>query len=299
MAKVTLTPVPHSVFNEFDNQGTLLGLSRLEEEKNPAYKQRLLDVFVNRADSTYRGLVNGITRELGLSIQEVIQIDNLLDSNDDTVLTMPAVVFEETKCTLYSNLPENAILDTIDRFDEDDNAWTLQQLVDRINLSPYFTATLLNGAIGNQRSMTIFNQSTIQFQLNEDISEQGSRIKLLHKNILPGTFSIISDNLIRKLDTEAELSESGDYYIDLVNGIIVTISVPEPGSFVRYQFRNDTFKIQNSPVILHNLQSDDFKTKMFVQTENEDGDLENGQPTPLGANLVNELLSVFPTNWGK
>lgn len=299
MASITVTPVEHKVFNELDSQGTLLGLPRLSEEKNPVYKRRLLDVFVNRADSTQRGLINGITRELGLSIQDVMQIDNVVDGDGNTVLTMPAVVFDETKCILYSDFANAIILSTIDRFEESDEGWTLTQLAVLINATGYFTATLLAGAIGNQRSMTIFNQSTIQFQLVEDISGSGSRVKLEYANLIPDTVSINSVNLITRVDTEAEVLAIGNYYIDLANGILVTYTVPEPGATIRYQFRLDTYKVQNSPIVLHNLQSDDFKTKMFTQTEDEDGTEVNGQPTALGADIVNELLSVYPSNWGQ
>ena len=65
---------PHQMFNELDKFGLLLGLDRLSNERNLEYKERLLDVFANRADSTTRGLINGITRELGLKIKQELLV---------------------------------------------------------------------------------------------------------------------------------------------------------------------------------------------------------------------------------
>ena len=66
--------VEHKVFNELDSHGLTLGLPRLAGERNAEYKQRLLDVFVNRANSSYLGLIYGITRELGLSLTKEFTI---------------------------------------------------------------------------------------------------------------------------------------------------------------------------------------------------------------------------------
>lgn len=56
----------HHVWNFFDEFGALVGCKRLYGEKNHSYKQRILDVFKNPANSTRYGLVNGIARELNL-----------------------------------------------------------------------------------------------------------------------------------------------------------------------------------------------------------------------------------------
>lgn len=56
----------HHVWNFFDEFGALLGCPRLKGEKNFQYKRRILDVFRNPANSTKKGLANGIGRELDL-----------------------------------------------------------------------------------------------------------------------------------------------------------------------------------------------------------------------------------------
>lgn len=62
-------PVPlsmHPVWNYFDEFGLLFGLQRMFGEDNLAYKNRLLDVFIHPASTSIYGLINGISRELGL-----------------------------------------------------------------------------------------------------------------------------------------------------------------------------------------------------------------------------------------
>lgn len=292
------TPSPYSVFNEFDRFGLLLGLPRLREEKNADYKRRLMDVMVHRADATYLGLIYGITRELGLDLSHAMTIIPEVDGNGDTLLPQPAVVFEGTFCKLYSDRGNNTLLQTLERFDTGSESYTLEDLAAQINSTGYWTATLGSAANPLNRSMTIFEQSSIIQIVAEDISEQAARIKLRHQNLIAGTVSITSDNLNRRVYNEADLRKQGDYLLDLPNGQIFSVGAPAPGSYIRYKYRDDEFKVMASPVILHNIRSEDFQSKMFDQVI-EDGTTVNGLPTPLGADIINELLSVFPFTWGE
>lgn len=287
MARTTYTPQIWTVFNEFDRHGLLLGLKRLKEERNASYKWRLLDVFVRRANSTYLGLIYGVTRELGLEVTEALQII------PDSSLAFPAVVFKDTKCTLYSNYITETVIEEFDRFEVDGGSFTIQELVDNINATGLFTATILDSIAGD-RAMTIFNQTSLEQIVAEELSGKGSRIKLDHENLVENTVSISSANLIERVQSELELTSAGRYYIDLEHGIILTTVAPEPGSAIRYKWRNDNFIVSASPVIIHNLQSEGFKPKIFEQLDDE----TYGLPTTLGADQINELLSVFPAGWG-
>jgi len=80
---VVQIPEVYNIWNCFDEFGLLLGLPRILGEKNADYKERLLDVYTNPANSTYSGLINGISRELGLSTGD-ISIEKLSDLMDPT-----------------------------------------------------------------------------------------------------------------------------------------------------------------------------------------------------------------------
>ena len=66
----------HHVWNSLDEMGLLLNLKRLFGERNEDYKKRIIDIFVNPGNSTNTGMINGISRELGLK-KEDIKISSL------------------------------------------------------------------------------------------------------------------------------------------------------------------------------------------------------------------------------
>jgi hypothetical protein len=61
----------HHIWNAFDEFALLLGAERLFGERNVDFKERILDVFRKPANSTKQGMLNGISRDLGLDITEV------------------------------------------------------------------------------------------------------------------------------------------------------------------------------------------------------------------------------------
>lgn len=62
----------HAIFNELDEFGLLVGTERLPGEDNASYRERLLSFRKARPSSTNQGLVNAISRELGLEEYNVI-----------------------------------------------------------------------------------------------------------------------------------------------------------------------------------------------------------------------------------
>jgi hypothetical protein len=296
MATLNLNPSLHPVFNELDSHGLLLGLPRLKGEKNAEYKQRLMDVMVHRGGSSYQGLIHAITRELGLKITDAISITPVLDGNNIPLVAFPAVEFIETKCFLYENYITGEVLLEIDRFDVAGGSFALQGLVNTINATGKYTAVLKGNP--QMRSMCIYHQSSIGEVTTEEISNSGAVIRLAHTNLVSGTIAIESPNLVVRKSSSYNLQD-GEYYIDEESGTLTSAQVPAAGSIIRYKYRIDDFVAQASPVIIHNLQSADFKTKMFETVTDENGDSQLGLPTRLGSDIINELLSVYPSNWGR
>jgi hypothetical protein len=291
----TYTPTQHHIWNELDEFGLLLDLPRLDEEANRSYKQRLFDVFVNRASSTYRGLINGVTRELGLDVYHAMTVTPVWHG-DGFRGPNPAIVFDETKCYVYADYVNEPAVATIDRFEKTDS-WTMQELVESINATEYMYASLQSGVLSSTRAMEIFNQKSIELVISEDLDKGGPVVNLDHSSILSDSVTISSTNLRERVSSQEALIKKGQYYIDYSIGVIYTVEAPEPGAVIRYQYRNDNFEVWASPVIIHSLQSSDFKGKMFEQILTDDGTYTNGAPTELGADLVNELLSKYPLSF--
>lgn len=70
----------HHVWNAFDEFGLLLNIYRLEGERNESFKNRILDVFKNPGNSTPKGMINGISRDLGID-KEKVNIYSLSEKN--------------------------------------------------------------------------------------------------------------------------------------------------------------------------------------------------------------------------
>jgi hypothetical protein len=292
------TTTSQNVFNELDEFGLLLGQPRLTGERNAQYKQRLARVFSERANSTYRGLIHGITRNLGLNLFNALTI-TALETGGSFTAPNPAIIFNEAFVYLYSDF-ENEILDrTIDRFDPAGTAFYLTDLIDRINESTYFSASLNSGIDPYTRSMTILNQASHITITNESVPST-RRFELENTNIVKGTI-FFSDRVIFKtlVASESEVNAPGKYFVNHKIGLIISYDPAIADTSVRYEYLKNPIITKASPVIIHNMQSLDFKVKLFEQVLADDGTYINGLPTSLGANLINELLSVYPVYWGE
>ncbi len=82
----------HHVWNFFDEFGALLSCPRLYGEKNHEYKQRILDVFRNPANSTKLGIANGISRELGMRVHKT-----WVDPTEEFIIKEKMVLVNEIK----------------------------------------------------------------------------------------------------------------------------------------------------------------------------------------------------------
>lgn len=290
-------PRPVPVYNEFDSHGTLLNLPRLPQERNADYKKRLVDVFAHRASSTYIGLLNGITRELGLEYYKPITIT--LASGLPTS-TQPAIEFIENKVLVYRDKPTNDLELELNRATPDDGAYWLQDLVSTLNTqSSYFTAAINTGHEPVSRTDNLINQSSAKLVTNFSLRQ--SHIQTLgHSNIQRNSVVFTDRSTYRyEVSQESDVNAVGRYYIDHENGTVKSYSVPAEGARVRYIFHLAEFIPIATPVIIRNLQSDHFKEEMFIQTISNDGSEALGVPTELGATIINELMSVFPMYWGE
>lgn len=290
-----LVPEGRSTFNEFDSYGLLLGLERLPGERNASYKKRLLDVYVHRASSTYTGLINGITRELGLEFYSPITIT--LQTGLDPALN-PAIEFKQNKVYIYSDVVTGTLELTLDRSNPLLGAYTIEELIDQINNTGLYIATANPDVRDHTRSDCILNSSSITPVLSETLPTS-SNFTVKHTKILPGTLGFSDlETFSEEVETEELVTSTGKYFVDYSSGFISSYSVPLGNSVVRYKYTSDPFIPTASPVIIRSIHSREFQTAMFNQIVAVDGTVSNGTPTDLGSEIINELLSVVPMYWG-
>jgi hypothetical protein len=292
----TLIPTP--VSNEFDWIGSLLGLPRFPNERNDSYRERLLDVFVHRANSTYTGLIHGITRELNLDLFQPVRIQPV-GGVDST--WAPRIQFKDNIVYIWKDWNTQLLDIEIDRGDPTSSAYHLTGLVAAINTSEVFTATLLNSDWGILRADTICNQ--ISSTLVEEQPLQPSTTNYLGNPRIDRGSVIFSDvvTFANEVNDADDVVAAGQYHIDYSTGLITSGSAPSDNSVIRYSFMNDPFEPIASPVIIRAINSPEFQKVMFNQVPAGDlgTDVSNGTATIKGAAIINELLSVVPMYWGR
>lgn len=290
-------PVVQNVFNQFDQFGLMVGLQRFTGEKIESYKTRLLDVYTNRANAAYRGLINGITRELGLQLYSPIRIYPIKSGNT-FVAENPVIIFKGPYIELWRDLENNILEMEIDRFDINGDAYLIGDMVNFINTrSIYFRVSMESNPY--DRSMCILNQTNIRVVKNE-VVPQSEKFTLKFPDEYGGAIisssisfndSIIFKTLVPNINS---IINDGDYFIDVVTGNVTTLDTPSPNTTISYSWIDYGFKPVASPVIIHDIESPNFRRKMFQQILGDDGIYRDGMPTEFGAEIVNELLSVYP-----
>lgn len=289
-------PTPAPVFNEFDYHGTLLGLPRLLGESNANYKKRLLDVYVHRANSSYTGLINGITRELGLELFKPIRltVKNTVDPS-----LSPRIEFIDDTVYIWSDTFTKTLDISINRSNPLTPEYFITGLVDAINASSTFNAELLDASYSYKRSDTIINQSSSKRIDSQFLTSS----KIIHLGVpfIDRGSVVFSDRDTFKTEVASAnlVNGPGKFYFDYRYGVIYTFSIPRDGAVIRYTFREETTTAVASPVIIRAIYNDGFQKTLFNQITHPDGSQTNGFPTAKGALIINELLSVAPMYWGE
>lgn len=287
-------PLASEIFNEFDEAGLLLVLKRLPGEKNAAYKRRLFDVFRRRANATYKGLLYGITRELGLELFSPFRIAILRTAGMPNGRN-PVIEFDGPEVRVWADrLVDSTPELTLDRFD-----MSIAQLVTAINVSIYISATVPIATIGLERAMQIADQSSLVHVSSELLTDSVVNV-LENRNLVAGSlFFSGTTAYTTRVGTPEAVTAPGRYFLDRTSGTLISFESPGPVAAIRYQYLVDPLEVVASPIILHNIQGTTFKRKMFERVLLEDGTTALGLPTPLGTDLINELLSVKGTLYGK
>lgn len=289
---------PHSPFVSFDDHGLFLSLERLRGENNRDYRQRLLQVFSRRANSAYRGLVNGITRELGLSFYYAIEVNPRTDANGSFIAPDPYIKFDGVYLYLYSDYQNGTLDCTIDRYEPGGAFEHIFRLVNRINLSAYFRAEKETDTDDFANSMVILNQSN-----RDEVPVEGvpasTKFRTDKYPLCKGTIFFDNSSVFEdEVATEAAVISKGKYYIDYMEGLITVYSIPPSGTSMWYKYHKFPFRAIASPVILHDVTNDNFRVKMFGQELQDDGTYAHGLATSLGKDIINELKTVYPMYWG-
>ena len=287
-------PISKEIFGPLDEAGLVLGLKRIPGEESQDYKRRIKDVFVHRSNSTYRGLINGITREIGLSFTKPIRIWLRRNSNG-TVGRNPAVEFNGPQVRVWGDFKQDANPElTINRWN-----MTIADLVDAIDASAYVACHQLVSEASLDRAMTVINQNTYLQVESEHL--KNTTVNQLEQTglVRDSVFFRHTDSFVTSVGSPTSVNSTGEYHIDYISGIVFSNDLPGERASVRYQYLKDPFDLEASPVIINATHEELFKQQIFHQITLEDGSTVHGLPTRLGTDIISELHSNKNLLWGE
>ena len=281
----------------------LLGLERLRGEKNSAYKQRLMDVGINRANSTYTGLMNGINRELGLVSYDTIEV---LVAGVIVDGTVPAVFIDHASITLYEDYAEGVIDTEIEIYDKekDNYAHKISDVVTAINVSAMFSCTLVDALRADDFSMTLVHQDS-NVEVFDELIPMSNRFFISSSDIIAGTVSFSESDVFysRVESSDTSLMVAGDFFIDNVTGEVIVKNTPSGNGTVSYTYRDvkatSPFTLVTSPVLIKDVNDDVFQNRMHDQFISPTGEEYGGLPKSEYVDIVREVLSKRGLYWGK
>lgn len=287
-----------NVWNQFDEFGLLVATPRLSAETNSSYRRRIYDAFTHQSNSSYRGLVHAITRDLGLELYKPIIINPILDRDGNTFPIDPFVLINGPALYLYSDYRNDVLDCQIDLQETGGNYDTLGALVDFINSTTYFTAELISSDYRFVSSANLVSQSN-RIEIDAAV-DQSRKVYLGHPYIIRGSIYFQQDysTYMQEVKEDYMAVSPGAFHINYTTGILTSYGIPALETSVRYQYIQYPFEVLASPIILRGISNENFKKKLYTQVLQDDGSYINGQPTTLGTKILVELLSAVPMYWG-
>ena len=310
-----------SVWSFLDEIGLILDLKRIPGERNKEYRERLYRVFTRPTDSTYRGMLNAITYELGLDFYELISIDFIGGPTNVGLAAgetpQPRVTLKDGVLTLYGhyvNEDENMVVQVDNNPQVNLRKLEYADPEDLLLAIPFpFEATDIGiqghvdgtggPAMRYDWSYTLANVDS-NITITQEVVPSSTRFILTQSPINEGQFYFDERRIFKTLkESENDLTQPGDFYLDVSTGEVVVASLPSGLGTVRYQYRNLPIDLEASPVSLGHIGSREMQRYFFTQLELSlfDSPLErfiNNIPTLEGTEIINELYRASNNYWG-
>jgi len=288
----TYTPEETLMPVGLDELGLRHGLERFPEELLSDYRRRLLLEARDPSDPSGQSLIRHTNRKAGEFELPVFDIELVLDSEDLPVALDPHVEVTSTWLRAYHDHESEALDFEVSLLE---NKW-LEDIVAAFTGSLYFSLTLLDDydeylksnhlRIGNTTKMHSARQLFGSFQN-----------AMPDKHIKEMWFSNLSVFQDLK-DTKGQVTESGDYWIDYDEGVVISYDVQAGTAYYRYGEFPHRVYWQPIRVQFANDVDLDYETKNFLVSD-ETGELEPLLLNSNGGLLWNQVLAAHPLGWGE
>lgn len=300
IAQVEVTPVRRNVVNKFDSQGNLLTVDRLPVETNAEFRQRMLDMSVHRGDPTYEGLINNLSRAFGCPRYHALTIDLTVGSDGSPLAPRGRVDILADRVVLYSDWQSSdtyTIDAEINIYDLGADGFYLNELVNEINSSQYFTASIQTGVRSNIHSSNLVRGTSYNSAVTEYIYGH-TQHKFQNTHIIPETLWFSEEKNVFTTEVSTEPAADGEYYVDYINSYVVTYNIPSGEGICGYAWNDFPMKVDASLVHAYSFQDENFTKKLFHQEQTDAGDV-NGLPNKEGAEIFHQLYKEANIFWGE
>lgn len=293
------TPVSKTVLNTFDFLGDMLSIERLPGERNPEFKQRIMDICVNPGGSSYVGVINNLVRDFGYSRDHALTIELKLDSAGQNIARNPRVDILANRVVLYSDWRPDGTA-TIDKeirtYQPTDDGYFLEDLISKINESTCFSATIHEDARPNMHSSNLI-RGTSDFTVYNDTIKADKRTILSSTNLVEGTLVFLERDVF-VTEVESDPDSDGEYSVDRQGGVIENYSMPSGKYGVSYRCGLFPMIVDYAPITLYTLNDDDFVNELFMLETLESSETARRLPNTEGSEIIHQLFKETKVFWG-
>lgn len=220
-----------NIWNNLDEIGLFLGLTRLDSEANEAYFNRIRLFGKWKYKTDYLSQVHSIPLQTGLLTTPIVKI----------------ISDYKYECTIdYEFFYLTNEIETIRVYINDDS--TLDKILQAIDNTTTFTYSIYNELSRDMKLKFLVRNTSLKLQ--SDYIEQ-TNFNLANGSIKRGTLSAKDKFvLITEKDSILDLKTSGDYFVDYETGYIQIFAPDFTGAFISYKYYDPSFRLESTELNL-------------------------------------------------
>jgi len=294
----TYTPTRFPLPNGLDERGLMLGLQRLDTETLATYRRRLLLEVRDPSGSIEADYIRTLNRKVGQFDEPMFDVDVIRDANGNPLAPDPYIEITSTHMRAYSDWT-NGTLDfelNLHERSGTGTAYFLREVDIALTASTFFSHTVLDTAFTFKRSDHLKFGNTEFHVMGRSLRESQSN-KLEH-NLIREIYSQAFYIFENEVATSALVVQEGDFYVDYINGVIITYETAK--GFVSYTYKVFPYRLywQSVRAMPYNDPDKIYSHKDTILSDDTGlpvYEVLNGE----GAKIANGVLNVHSLGWGE
>jgi hypothetical protein len=294
MASITLeSNSVENIGTTIDEVGLKYGLIRYKDESLFDFRERVLEVYKRKANTSHKGLQYGVSRELGARTTSAARLRVTRDIAGNPIFPSPGIQVSRTKIIFYSDFVNGTVdqeFVLIDEFPKDshESAFYLKEIFDYVSASAGFEFDELPDSDNYWLPADHLVPASSLVTQSSRLRITAGMTRLPNDNIIAETFMSSNELFTTEVADIDSVSSLGDYFINYQDGIIYTAQdVSNTNALISYSYFVDPFILEWSPVRVTSLSDEEFFLSQFEQELDEDNS------SYFGARLSPELVKLM------